>query len=55
VPLTTTGLEYRKTYGLDTVLNEPYANFESVRKFYHKFIHGKTKLGETIVIEAPGT
>ena len=47
-------LRWREDYDIDNILATPKPSFEVVKAFYPHALHGKTKSGHAIQMEAPG-
>jgi hypothetical protein len=43
-------LDWRKQFQVDGILEEPQPHYETIKKFYSHFYHGKTKEGRVVSI-----
>ena len=47
-------MKWRADYDIDTILHSPKPSFELVKAFYPHALHGRTRRGHAIQMEAPG-
>lgn len=47
-------MKWRAEYHIDTILHSPKPSFELVKAFYPHALHGRTRRGHAIQMEAPG-
>ena len=47
-------MKWRAEYHIETILHSPKPSFELVKAFYPHALHGRTRRGHAIQIEAPG-
>ena len=47
-------MKWRAEYDIDTILHSPKPSFELVKAFYPHALHGRTRRGHAIQMEAPG-
>ncbi|KAG6975957.1 hypothetical protein JG688_00001880 [Phytophthora aleatoria] len=47
-------LEWRKENNIDNILVTPHPNFETIKKYYPQYFHGRTRDGLPVYYERPG-
>jgi hypothetical protein len=47
-------LEWRKENGIDTILVEPHPTFDTIKKYYPQYFHGRSREGQPVYYERPG-
>lgn len=47
-------LQWRKENGIDTILVEPHPTFETIKKYYPQYFHGRSREGLPVYYERPG-
>ena len=47
-------MEWRQENEIDTILNRPHPNFQTIKRFYPQFFHGRSMNNNPVYYELPG-